>query len=80
MSGVTNTQLAVKIDTLNETVHEFKLATEKRVVYLETCLPSVVKDIEKLEGKVDTVQKRGYIVGGFTGALAALGTILGINK
>jgi hypothetical protein len=80
MSGVSNTTLSKKIDELTESVHKYQMTQEQRLTYLETCMPEVKKKIEKLDGKVDTIQKRGYILDGVTGVVAAVGTILGLQK
>ena len=71
--SVTNTQLAAKLDTLTSDINKYRLAQEKRIVYLETCLPMLKKD-------VDNLKKRDYIVGGGAGILAVLASIIGVNK
>ena len=77
---VTNAEIYDKIESLQADISAYRIHQERRIVYLETCLPSVKKQLDKLEDKVDTVQKRGYILDSMTGVLAAIGTILGVQK
>ena len=79
-SRVTNKELYDKIDEIHADISNYRIATEKRIVFLETCYPLVKKEIERVDKDVDTLKKRDYIVGGATGVLAAIGTILGIQK
>ena len=70
---VTNADIYKKIDELTDNIHEYRISTEKRIVYLETCL-EITKD------DVDNLKKRDYIVGGFGGMLAVIAGFIGINK
>jgi len=72
-SRVTNRELSQKLDELIVNVGECRLANEKRLVYLETCMEITKSDVDKL-------QKRSNIIDGATGLLAAIGVILGANK
>ena len=72
-SRVTNADLAEKIDKLTMNIYEYRIASEKRIVHLETCM-EITKD------DVDNLKKRDYIVGGATGILAVVAGILGIQK
>jgi len=77
---VTNAELYDKIDELHKDIHNYRLLQEKRVVYLETCLPLFEKKIDAIESDVDNLKKRDYIVGGLGGVAATIAAILGLNK
>ena len=79
-SRVTNAEIAKKLDILRDDIGKYRIAQEKRIVYLETCLPMMKKQLEGVENDVDNLKKRDYIVGGATGILATIATILGANK
>ena len=77
---VTNAEIYDKIESLQADISTYRIHQERRIVYLETCLPSVKKDIDRVQGDVDTLKKRDYIVGGIGGVLAAVAGILGVQK
>ena len=77
---VTNKALYDKIDEIHADISKYRIATEKRIVFLETCYPLVQKEIERVDKDVDTLKKRDYIVGGLTGVAAVIAGVLGINR
>jgi len=77
---VTNAELYDKIDELHKDIHNYRIAQEKRIVYLETCLPIFEKKMDDINRDVDNLKKRDYIVGGLGGVAATIAAILGLNK
>jgi len=77
---VTNAELYDKIDELHKDIHNYRIAQEKRIVYLETCMPIFEKKMDGIESDVDNLKKRDYIVGGLGGVAATIAAILGLNK
>ena len=72
-NNVSNKDLADKIDELQHSFYEYKIASESRLTYLETCL-----EINKED--VDNLKKRDYIVIGINTVAATIAGILGVNK
>ena len=81
-SRVTNRQLADKIDSLKDDISQYRIATEKRITHLETCLPQLKRDLDKKANKevVDNLKRRDYIIGGINAVGAVIGSIFGINN
>ena len=77
---VTNAELYDKIDELHKDIHNYRIAQEKRIVYLETCMPMFEKKIDAVAEDIDNLKKRDYIVGGIGGIAATVAAILGITK